>query len=160
MRLRDLGGLIVIDFIDMNSQKNQREVEKRLQDATSIDRARVQLGRLSRFGLLELSRQRLRPSLGEHTQIACPRCSGRGQIRSVESLALSVLRLVEEESMKERTGRVVAQLPVDVATYLLNEKRTVLAEIEARCSVLVTMVPNETLESPNFEITRIRTDHL
>jgi ribonuclease E len=160
LRLRDLGGLIVIDFIDMNSQKNQREVEKRLQDAASIDRARIQLGRLSRFGLLEMSRQRLRPSLGEHTQIPCPRCSGRGQIRSVESLALSVLRLIEEECMKDRTGRVVAQLPVDVATFLLNEKRMPIAELEERYSVLVTLVPNETLESPNFEIQRIRADHL
>jgi ribonuclease E len=160
LRLRDLGGLIVIDFIDMNSQKNQREVEKRLQDAASIDRARIQLGRLSRFGLLEMSRQRLRPSLGEHTQIPCPRCSGRGQIRSVESLALSVLRLIEEECMKDRTGRVVAQLPVDVATFLLNEKRVPIAEFEERYSVLVTLVPNETLESPNFEIQRIRADHL
>ncbi len=160
LRLRDLGGLIVIDFIDMNSQKNQREVEKRLQDAATIDRARIQLGRLSRFGLLEMSRQRLRPSLGEHTQIPCPRCSGRGQIRSVESLALSVLRLIEEECMKDRTGRIVAQLPVDVATFLLNEKRAPIAELEERYSVIVTLVPNETLESPNFEIQRIRADHL
>jgi ribonuclease E len=160
LRLRDLGGLIVIDFIDMNSAKNQREVEKRLQDACDLDRARIQVGRLSRFGLLEMSRQRLRPSLSEHTQIACPRCEGRGQIRSVESLALSVLRLIEEECMKDRTGRVVAQLPVDVATFLLNEKRSPIAELEARYLVSVTLVPNETLDSPHYEILRVRTDQL
>ncbi|HWY23953.1 MAG TPA: Rne/Rng family ribonuclease, partial [Nevskia sp.] len=160
LRLRDLGGLIVIDFIDMNSSKNQREVEKRLQDACSQDRARVQLGRLSRFGLLEMSRQRLRPSLSEHTQIACPRCEGRGQIRSVESLALSVLRLIEEECMKDRTGRVIAQLPVDTATFLLNEKRGPIAELESRYLVTITLVPNETLQTPNYEILRVRTDHL
>lgn len=160
LRLRDLGGLIVIDFIDMNSAKNQREVEKAIQEACNIDRARVQVGRLSRFGLLEMSRQRLRPSLSEHTQIACPRCEGRGQIRSVESLALAVLRLIEEECMKDRTGRVVAQLPVDVATYLLNEKRGVIAEFETRYMVIVTLVPNETLETPKYEIERIRADQL
>ncbi|MBV8062906.1 MAG: Rne/Rng family ribonuclease, partial [Nevskia sp.] len=160
LRLRDLGGLIVIDFIDMNSSKNQREVEKRLADACAHDRARVQLGRLSRFGLLEMSRQRLRPSLSEHTQIACPRCEGRGQIRSVESLALSVLRLIEEECMKDRTGRVVAQLPVDTATFLLNEKRGPIAELESRYLVTITIVPNETLLTPNYEILRVRTDHL
>ena len=160
LRLRDLGGLIVIDFIDMNSSKNQREVEKRLADACSQDRARVQLGRLSRFGLMEMSRQRLRPSLSEHTQVACPRCEGRGQIRSVESLALSVLRLIEEECMKDRTGRVIAQLPVDTATFLLNEKRGPIAELEARYMVTVTIVPNETLLTPNYEILRVRMDHL
>ena len=160
LRLRDLGGLIVIDFIDMNSSKNQREVEKCLQDACSVDRARIQLGRLSRFGLLEMSRQRLRPSLSEHTQIACPRCEGRGQIRSVESLALSVLRLIEEECMKDRTGRVIAQLPVDTATFLLNEKRGPIAELESRYLVTITLVPNETLQTPNYEILRVRTDHL
>jgi len=160
LRLRDLGGLIVIDFIDMNSTKNQREVEKRLQDACSQDRARVQLGRLSRFGLLEMSRQRLRPSLSEHTQVACPRCEGRGQIRSVESLALSVLRLIEEECMKDRTGRVIAQLPVDTATFLLNEKRGPIAELESRYMVTITLVPNDTLQTPNYEILRVRTDHM
>ena len=160
LRLRDLGGLVVIDFIDMNSQKNQREVEKRLERASEIDRARIQLGRLSRFGLLEMSRQRLRPSLDEHTQIACPRCSGRGQIRSVESMALSILRLIEEEAMKDRTGRVVAQLPVDVATYLLNEKRGNVRAVEGRCRVNVTLVPNPSLHSPHYEIKRIRGDHM
>jgi len=135
LRLRDLGGLIVIDFIDMNSQKNQREVEDRLRDALKVDRARVQVGRLSRFGLLEMSRQRLRPSLGESTQVICPRCNGEGRIRGIESLSLSILRLIEEEAMKERTSRVIAQLPVDIATFLLNEKRQILAEVENRCGV-------------------------
>ncbi|MBI2383849.1 MAG: Rne/Rng family ribonuclease, partial [Gammaproteobacteria bacterium] len=160
LRLRDLGGLIVIDFIDMNAQKNQRQVEDALKQACDVDRARVQFGRLSRFGMMEMSRQRLRPSLGEHTQISCPRCSGRGQIRSVESLSLSVLRLIEEECMKDRTGRVIAQLPVDAATFLLNEKRIPLADLEARYRTAITLVPNESLDSPNFEIKRVRADHL
>ena len=160
LRLRDLGGLVVIDFIDMNSSKNQKEVERRLEKACEIDRARIQLGRISRFGLMEMSRQRLRPSLGEHTQIACPRCEGRGQIRSVESLSLSILRLIEEEAMKDRTGRVIAQVPVDVGTFLLNEKRAVVREIEARCRVSIALIPNATLHSPHFEIKRVRADHL
>ncbi|AXQ29129.1 Rne/Rng family ribonuclease [Solimonas sp. K1W22B-7] len=160
LRLRDLGGLIVVDFIDMASSKNQKEVEKRLERAVEMDRARIQLGRISRFGLLELSRQRLRPTLAEHTQVACPRCSGRGHIRSVESLALSILRLIEEEAMKERTGRVIAQVPVDVGTFLLNEKRLNVREIEARCRVHIAVVPNPTLHTPNFEIKRVRADHL
>ena len=160
MRLRDLGGLVVIDFIDMNSSKNQRDVEKRLEQSTEADRARIQLGRISRFGLLELSRQRLRPSLGEHAQHACPRCEGRGQIRSVESTGLSVLRLIEEEAMKDRTARVIVQLPVDAGTFLLNEKRAVIREIEARNRVQVTIVPNATLQTPHFEIKRVRGDHL
>ncbi|WP_043113489.1 Rne/Rng family ribonuclease [Solimonas soli] len=160
LRLRDLGGLIVIDFIDMNSSKNQREVEKRLEEAVEMDRARIQLGKISRFGLLELSRQRLRPSLGEHTQIPCPRCLGRGHIRSVESLALSILRLIEEEAMKDRTGRVIAQVPVDVGTFLLNEKRLAVREIEARYRTYVTLVPNPSLHTPNYEIRRVRADHL
>lgn len=158
LRLRDLGGLVVVDFIDMSSNKSQRDVEKRLVDACSIDRARVQIGRLSRFGLLEMSRQRLRPSLGEATQMTCPRCSGAGQIRNVGSLALSILRLIEEECMKDRTGRVVAQLPVDVGTFLLNEKRSAISEIESRYNVVVTLVPNESLHSPKFDIQRIRAD--
>ncbi|MFA5939907.1 MAG: Rne/Rng family ribonuclease [Sinimarinibacterium sp.] len=160
LRLRDLGGLIVIDFIDMNSTKNQREVEKRLEQSVEMDRARIQLGRISRFGLLELSRQRLRPTLAEHTQIPCPRCSGRGQIRSVESLSLSILRLIEEEAMKDRTGRIIAQVPVDVGTFLLNEKRLAVREIEARCRVHVALVPNPTMHTPNYEIRRVRADHL
>ncbi|MDP3857553.1 MAG: Rne/Rng family ribonuclease, partial [Stagnimonas sp.] len=160
LRLRDLGGLVVIDFIDMESNKNQREVEKRLERSVEMDRARIQLGKISKFGLLELSRQRLRPTLAEHMQITCPRCSGIGHIRSVESLALSILRLIEEEGMKDKTARVVAQIPVDVGTFLLNEKRGNLQEIEKRCKVAVTLVPNETLDSPHFQINRIRGDHL
>ncbi|SEQ98733.1 ribonuclease E [Solimonas aquatica] len=160
LRLRDLGGLVVIDFIDMNSSKNQREVEKRLERAVEMDRARIQLGKISRFGLLELSRQRLRPSLSEHTQVPCPRCAGRGHIRSVESMALSVLRLIEEEAMKERTGRIIVQVPVDVGTFLLNEKRMAIREVEARNRVAVTVVPNASLLTPNYEIKRVRADHL
>jgi len=158
LRLRDLGGLVVVDFIDMSASKSQREVEKRLTDACAIDRARVQVGRLSRFSLLEMSRQRLRPSLGEHTQVTCPRCDGAGQIRSVESLSLSILRLIEEECMKDRTSRVIAQLPVDVGTFLLNEKRAAIAEFEDRYNVVVTLVPNETLDAPKYEILRLRAD--
>ncbi len=131
MRLRDVGGLIVIDFIDMESTKNQRAVEDRLRDAVKQDRARIQIGRISRFGLLELSRQRLRPSISESTNITCPRCNGMGVIRSVESLALAILRLIGEEARKDRTAKVIAQLPVDVATYLMNEKREWLHSIEA-----------------------------
>ncbi|MES2884141.1 MAG: Rne/Rng family ribonuclease [Pseudomonadota bacterium] len=160
LRLRDLGGLVVIDFIDMESNKNQREVEKRLEKHVEMDRARIQLGKISRFGLLELSRQRLRPTLVEHTQITCPRCSGLGHIRSVESLSLSILRLIEEEAMKDRTARVVAQVPVDTGTFLLNEKRNKLNEIEKTYKVAVTLVPNETLDSPHFHIARIRGDHV
>ncbi len=160
LRLRDLGGLIVIDFIDMSSQKNQREVEDRLRDALKVDRARVQVGRLSRFGLLEMSRQRLRPSLGESTQVVCPRCNGEGHIRGIESLSLSVLRLIEEEAMKERTSRVVAQLPLDVATFLLNEKRPIISEVEKRCGVSVVLVPNPHMDSPRYDIQRLRDDEL
>lgn len=158
LRLRDMGGLVVIDFIDMTPARNQREVENRLREALKADRARVQIGRISRFGLLEMSRQRLRPSLGESSQIICPRCSGHGTIRGIESLALSILRLVEEESMKEKTARVVAQLPVDAATFLLNEKRDVLQEVESRQKVKILLIPNIDLETPHFEVTRIRDD--
>jgi ribonuclease E len=160
LRLRDLGGLIVIDFIDMNSGKNQQEVENRLREACEVDRARVQIGRISRFGLLEMSRQRLRPSLSEFSHIVCPRCNGQGNIRGVESLALSVLRLVEEEAMKDRTGRIVAQLPVPVATFLLNEKRSAIAAIEQRNAVHITLVPNPDFDTPLYEIKRIRDDQL
>ncbi|WP_422126819.1 Rne/Rng family ribonuclease [Thioalkalivibrio sulfidiphilus] len=160
LRLRDLGGLIVIDFIDMGPAKNQREVENRLRDALEMDRARVQVGRISRFGLLEMSRQRLRPSLGESSQIVCPRCSGHGHIRSVESLALSVLRLIEEEAMKDKTGRVLAQLPVDVATFLLNEKRDAVNGIERRHDVMVTLVPTSDMVTPHFNVRRIRMDEM
>ncbi|MGB9429067.1 MAG: Rne/Rng family ribonuclease [Gammaproteobacteria bacterium] len=160
LRLRDLGGLIVIDFIDMGPPKNQREVEDRLRDALKMDRARVQVGKLSRFGLLEMSRQRLRPSLGESTQVVCPRCNGEGHIRGVESLSLSILRLIEEEAMKERTSRVVAQLPVNVATFLLNEKRQIISEVEKRCGMSVVLVPNPHLDSPRYDIQRLRDDEL
>ncbi|HLW75070.1 MAG TPA: Rne/Rng family ribonuclease, partial [Gammaproteobacteria bacterium] len=158
LRLRDLGGLIVIDFIDMGPAKNQRDVEDRLRDALKMDRARVQVGKLSRFGLLEMSRQRLRPSLGESTQVICPQCNGEGRIRGIESLSLSVLRLIEEEAMKERTSRVVAQVPVTVATFLLNEKRSILAGIEQRCGVNVVLVPNPHLDMPKYDIQRLRDD--
>ena len=156
LRLRDLGGLIVIDFIDMGSTRNQREVENRLKEALKMDRARVQIGRISRFGLLEMSRQRLRPSLGESSQILCPRCDGTGNIRNIESLALSVLRIVEEEAMKENTSKIVAQLPVEVATFLLNEKRTVIHEVEERQSVSVVLIPNLHLDTPRYEIERFK----
>ncbi|MDH4030648.1 MAG: Rne/Rng family ribonuclease [Chromatiales bacterium] len=158
LRIRDIGGLIVIDFIDMGPQKNQREVENRLRDAVRMDRARVQIGRISRFGLLEMSRQRLRPSLGESAHMVCPRCLGRGTVRDVESLALSVLRLLGEEARKERTAKVIAELPVDVGTYLLNEKRSWLTSIEERESVHVIIVPRTSLESPHFNIRRVRDD--
>ncbi|RMF96013.1 MAG: Rne/Rng family ribonuclease, partial [Gammaproteobacteria bacterium] len=157
-RLRDLGGLLVIDFIDMGPQKNQREVENRLREAVRKDRARVQIGRISRFGLLEMSRQRLRPSLGESAHQVCPRCNGSGHIRSVESLALSILRLVGEEARKERTAKVIAQLPVDVANYLLNEKRDWISKIEEREQVQVLLVANPDLETPNYSIRRVRDD--
>ncbi|HET6654684.1 MAG TPA: Rne/Rng family ribonuclease [Gammaproteobacteria bacterium] len=156
LRLRDIGGLVVIDFIDMGPVRNQREVENRLRAALKVDRARIQVGRISRFGLMEMSRQRLRPSLGEFTQIVCPRCAGEGRIRGIESLALSILRLIEEEAMKDRTGRVAAHLPVDVATYLLNEKRDAVTAIEGRCGIRVVLVPNPLLETPRFEIQRTR----
>ena len=160
LRIRDLGGLIVIDFIDMQPNKHQREVENRLREALKMDRARVQVGRISRFGLLEMSRQRLRPSLGESSQIVCPRCTGQGTIRGIESLALSILRILEEEAMKDKTGRVIAQVPVTVATYLLNEKRDILFELERRNSLRVTLVPNPALETPHFEIKRVRSDEM
>ena len=156
MRIRDLGGLVVIDFIDMESGKHQREVEDCLRDAVKVDRARIQLGRISRFGLMELSRQRLRPSLGESSQIMCPRCSGHGTIRSVESLSLSILRLIEEQAMKDTTGQVIIQAPTQVANYLLNEKRFAIAEIEQRNDVPLLIVANSNLETPHFEIERVR----
>jgi ribonuclease E len=158
LRLRDLGGLIVIDFIDMGPQRNQREVENRLRDAVRMDRARVQIGKISRFGLLEMSRQRLRPSLGESAHQTCPRCSGMGHIRSVESLALAVLRLIGEESRKDRTSKVIAQLPVDVANYLLNEKREWIRTIEARDNLQIVLVANPDLQTPNYTIRRVRDD--
>jgi ribonuclease E len=160
MRLRDLGGLIVIDFIDMNAARNQREVENRLREALKVDRARVQVGRISRFGLLEMSRQRLRPSLDEASHVICPRCEGRGTIRNIESLALSVLRLIQEEAMKDKTGRVVAQLPVKVATFLLNEKREAIRAFEQRHRVGILLIPNESLETPHFKLSRLRVEEL
>ncbi len=160
LRLRDVGGLIVIDFIDMSSVRNQREVEGRLRDALKMDRARVQVGRISRFGLLEMSRQRLRPSLGESMQVPCPRCNGHGTIRGVESLGLSVLRLIEEEAMKDRTMKVVARLPVSVAAFLLNEKRRAINAIESRYRVDLVLVPHPALETPHYEVERIRGDDL
>ncbi|WP_084621290.1 Rne/Rng family ribonuclease [Luteibacter yeojuensis] len=156
LRIRDAGGLIVIDFIDMDSPRHQREVEERLKDALKADRARVQIGRISRFGLLEMSRQRLRPSLGEATQNVCPRCEGHGHIRSVESLGLSTLRLIEEHAMKENTGQVLVQAPPSVANFMLNEKRASIVEIELRHNVHVVVVADDKLETPHLEITRIR----
>jgi ribonuclease E len=156
LRLRDLGGLIVIDFIDMMDRRHQRNVEERLRHAMQIDKARVQTGRISRFGLLEMSRQRLRPSLGESSEETCPRCDGHGTIRSIESLSLSILRLVEEESMKEFSGQVIIQVPTKVANFLLNEKRKNLAEIESRQSVPIVVLANELMQRPKFEIHRLR----
>ncbi|BBM03770.1 ribonuclease E [Microbulbifer sp. GL-2] len=158
LRLRDMGGLVVIDFIDMQSKSNQREVEKRMEKALSMDRARVQVGRISRFGLLEMSRQRLRPSLGETTFRVCPRCSGQGTIRGTKSLALSILRLVEEEAKKERSAEIRAITPVNVATYLLNEKRKTISQIESRNNTRVVVVPNADIETPHFEVQRLRDD--
>ena len=160
LRIRDIGGLIVIDFIDMESTKNQRDVEDRLRDAMKADRARIQIGRLSRFGLLEMSRQRLRPSLSESSHLTCPRCLGIGSIRSVESLALSILRLTGEEARKERTARLVLMVPVPVATYLMNEKRATLRSIEEKCGVELILVPNENIETPEFSIRRVRAEEL
>ncbi len=160
LRLRDLGGLIVIDFIDMESKKNQQEVEERLREAVRSDRARIQLGRISRFGLMEMSRQRLRPSLGESTHMVCPRCSGMGTIRSVESMALAVLRLIGEEARKERTTRVVAQLPVDVATFLINEKREWLHRLESQREAAIVLVPDPEMQTPNYSIRRVRDDEM
>jgi ribonuclease E len=160
LRLRDLGGLIVIDFIDMENQRNQRDVENRLRDALRFDRARVQMGKISRFGLMELSRQRLRPSLGEGSNITCPRCNGTGHIRGTESTALHILRIIQEEAMKENSAAVHAQVPVDVATFLLNEKRADIHSIEARLKVNVVLIPNTHLETPNYKVERLRHDDL
>jgi ribonuclease E len=160
LRIRDIGGLIVIDFIDMESAKNQRDVEDRLREAVRMDRARIQIGRLSRFGLLEMSRQRLRPSLGESSHIVCPRCVGIGSIRSVESMTLAVLRLIGEELRKERTARVIAQVPVAVATYLINEKREWLRTLEDKSEAELIIVPNENIQTPEYSIRRVRDDEL
>lgn len=158
LRLRDIGGLVVVDFIDMYDAKNRRQVEEKIKDAIRIDRARVQLARISKFGLLEMSRQRLRPSIDEASHSVCPRCKGQGSIRSTQSVALSVLRLIEEDANKDTTNKIVAQLPVKVATFLLNEKRLALASIEKVNNVSVLVVANDTLETPNFELVRVRHD--
>jgi ribonuclease E len=158
LRLRDLGGLIVIDFIDMEESKNQRAVEQRLRDALHFDRARVQMGKISRFGLMELSRQRLRPALNEGSHITCPRCNGTGVIRDAESSALHILRLLQEEAMKENTAAIHAQVPVDVATFLLNEKRSDIAKMEARLKINLVLIPNKHLETPHHHIERLRHD--
>ncbi|BCB62623.1 ribonuclease E [Halomonas sp. A020] len=160
LRLRDIGGLVVIDFIDMGPARNQREVENRMRDALKLDRARVQIGRISRFGLMEMSRQRLRPSLGETSGVVCPRCNGQGTIRDVRSLSLSIMRLIEEEAMKERSAQIRAILPVSVATYLLNEKRSVLADIESRQGVRVVLLPSPDMDTPHYDVQRLRDDHL
>ncbi len=156
LRLRDLGGLFVIDFIDMMSNKNQKTVENHLRDALKIDRARIQTSRISRFGLLEMSRQRMRPSLGDSTQLPCPRCKGQGTIRNVESVALSVLRILEEEAMKKGTEKVIAHLPIECATFLLNEKRSAIDQIENRLKVGIVILPSKHLETPAYDIERIK----
>ncbi|VAW68529.1 Ribonuclease E [hydrothermal vent metagenome] len=156
LRLRDLGGLVVIDFIDMMANKNQRAVENRLRDALKMDRARVQIGRISRFGLLEMSRQRLRPSLGEATQNVCPQCNGYGTIRNIESLSLSLLRIAEEESLKDHTERVIIHVPVEVSTFIFNEKRKDLIEIEARTGVEISFIANKAMVTPHYEVTRVK----
>ncbi len=158
LRLRDLGGLVVIDFIDMENNKNQREVENYLRNALSIDRARVQVGKISQFGLLELSRQRLNSSLGENNSIICPRCNGTGNIRSTESTALQVLRILQDEAIKENTATIHAQVPVDVATYLLNEKRDEFRDLEKRLNINCLLIPNISFSVPQYEITRVRHD--
>jgi ribonuclease E len=158
LRLRDLGGLIVIDFIDMESAKNQREIENRLKDALHFDRARVQMGKISRFGLMELSRQRLRPSLSEGSHVTCPRCNGTGHIRDTDSSALQVLRIIQEEAMKENSAAIHVQVPVDVAAFLLNEKRGEILKIETRHRVTVILIPNKHLETPHYKLERIKHD--
>jgi ribonuclease E len=156
LRLRDMGGLVVIDFIDMSSAKNQKDVENKMRDALELDRARVQVGKISRFGLMEMSRQRLRPSLGETRSEVCPRCSGQGTIRGVDSLALSIMRLIFEEASKDKTGEIQAILPVPVATFLLNEKRKQISEIERGQSVKIVIVPNVTMDTPHYEVRRVK----
>jgi ribonuclease E len=160
LRMRDLGGLIVIDFIDMTVSRNQRQVENHLRDALKADRARVQVGHISRFGLLEMSRQRLGTSLGESSHVVCPRCEGEGHIRTVESLALSVLRVIQEEAIKDRTGRVLVHVPVTAGTYLLNEKRGILHGIESQYNVSVVVVPDPMIETPHYRVQRVRLDEL
>jgi ribonuclease E len=158
MRLRDLGGLIVIDFIDMEESRNRRDVENRLRDALRQDRARVQFGSISKFGLLEMSRQRLKPALAEGSSIPCPRCGGSGHVRDTESSALQILRIIQEESMKDNTAAVHAQVPVEVASFLLNEKRPEIAKIELKQRINVLLVPNKSLETPHYKLERLKHD--
>lgn len=158
LRLRDLSGLIVIDFIDMESMRNKRTIENKLREELQMDRARVQVGRISRFGLLEMSRQRLRSSLEESTHARCPRCNGHGTVRSIESLALSVIRLIEEDAIKPKTIQIQAQLPIEVATYLLNEKRQAITQIEQQHKVSVLVIPNQYLQTPQYKVERIKSD--
>ncbi len=160
LRLRDLGGLVVIDFIDMNSSKNQRDVENRLKEALKADRARIQVGRISRFGLLEMSRQRLRLSLGETAQEVCPRCEGRGTVRNIQSHSLSIVRLIEEEALRERTAEIQAQVPVEIATFIMNEKRDFILNIEKRHAVNILIVANPYLQAPQYTITRLKEDNI
>lgn len=158
LRLRDLGGLVVIDFIDMSSQKHQRDVENRLKEALKADRARIQVGRISRFGLLEMSRQRLRLSLGETSQDVCPRCDGRGTVRNIPSHALSIIRLIEEEALKDKTAEIHAQLPVELASYIINEKRLMVQQIEQRHQIKIVIIPNPYLVAPDYQIQRLKQD--
>ncbi|KTD40901.1 Rne/Rng family ribonuclease [Legionella parisiensis] len=160
LRLRDLGGLVVIDFIDMSSSKNQRDVENRLKEALQADRARIQIGRISRFGLLEMSRQRLRLSLGESAQEVCPRCEGRGTVRNIQSHGLAITRLIEEEALKEKTAEIQVQLPAEMATFIINEKRTFIREIEKRHSVSVMIIANPYMHLPQYSITRLKEDNV
>lgn len=160
LRLRDLGGLVVIDFIDMSSSKNQRDVENRLKEALQADRARIQVGRISRFGLLEMSRQRLRLSLGETAQEVCPRCEGRGTVRNIQSHGLSLIRLIEEEALKEKTAEIQVQLPAEMATFIMNEKRHFISDIEKRHHVSVIVIANPYLQSPHYSITRLKEDNV
>lgn len=160
LRLRDLGGLVVIDFIDMGSSKNQRDVENRLKEALQADRARIQVGRISRFGLLEMSRQRLRLSLGETAQEICPRCEGRGTVRNIQSHGLSITRLIEEEALKEKTAEIQVQLPAEMATFIMNEKRDFIKNIEKRHGVSVVIIANPYLQSPQYSITRLKEDNV
>ena len=155
LRLRDLGGLIVIDFIDMMVNKNQREVENRMKDCLRVDRARVQVGKISRFGLLEMSRQRLRPSLGESRHLPCPRCDGQGTIRDIESLSLAILRIIEEEAMKDSTAKVIVNLPVSAATFLLNEKRQPISDLQQRLDVDIVIIPSPAMETPQYQVLRV-----
>ncbi len=160
LRLRDLGGLIVIDFIDMNVSRNQREVEQKLRIAMSMDRAKVQIGKISRFGLLEMSRQRLRSALNESIEISCPRCNGKGTIRSIPTMAINVIRIIEERAIDEQIGAIVAELPIEIATFLINEKRLAIINIEKKQHIKIIIVPNKYINAPNYEIKTIKKDEL